>query len=30
MEITLIRKNKAVHFVAGNEEGNVIEMDGSP
>ncbi len=30
MKITLERLNQAVHFVARNEEGSTIEMDGSP
>ncbi len=30
MKITLERLNQAVHFVARNEEGNTMEMDGSP
>ena len=30
MKINLERINKAVHFVAQNEDGNRIEMDGSP
>ena len=30
MKITLERLNQAVHFVARSEEGNAIEMDGSP
>ena len=30
MKISLKRLNKAVHFQAKNEDGNIIEIDGSP
>lgn len=30
MKVTLERKNKAVHFVTTNEQGNSIDLDGSP